>query len=159
MAINLAHMAAVMNIVSVPFTRGTPPWPRISANPNVNIFRFSPLHEGDTSVALKFPAFWLAFLKFQSPSRGGHLRGYHALGYSHAANVSFSPLHEGDTSVAVHASDGSNPGLKFQSPSRGGHLRGARRAPRPESQLGFQSPSRGGHLRGSRCGGNSASGF
>ena len=63
---------------------------------------FSPLHEGDTSVA------------------------QYCIGMDIAVLSRFSPLHEGDTSVAVvtvirHGSVVST----FQSPSRGGHLRGA----------------------------------
>ena len=37
--------------------------------------RFSPLHEGDTSVAIAAGAGSDLKLKFQSPSRGGHLCG------------------------------------------------------------------------------------
>ena len=37
--------------------------------------RFSPLHEGDTSVVTRHPAPSVAMVGFQSPSRGGHLRG------------------------------------------------------------------------------------
>ena len=38
-------------VVSVPFTRGTPPWPWQPVTGSSTIVRFSPLHEGDTSVA------------------------------------------------------------------------------------------------------------
>src|ERR1039457_5331050 len=37
--------------VSVPFTRGTPPWPAGRASSRSRFAGFSPLHEGDTSVA------------------------------------------------------------------------------------------------------------
>ena len=86
--------------------------------------RFSPLHEGDTSVAHPFQAIPQPVLVFQSPSRGGHLRGFadttnldtvysvsvpftrgtppwrSAPRRSPPARRRFSPLHEGDTSVA-----------------------------------------------------------
>src|ERR1035437_1413895 len=113
--------------VSVPFARGTPPW-RARRN-----------------------AFQPPIDTFQSPSRGGHLRGQ---GRAHDARYN-TP--------------------EFQSPSRGGHLRGsftlfsggplrpvsvpfARGTPPWRSspwlwelwRFAFQSPSRGGHLRGDR---------
>ena len=87
---------------------------------------FSPLREGDTSVAVQVLAIEYPAFSFQSPSRGGHLRGT-----SHPARLApltshvsvpfargtppwlravdadtalplfgFSPLREGDTSVA-----------------------------------------------------------
>ena len=62
-------VAAASMQVSVPFTRGTPPWRRTIRTRH----RFSPLHEGDTSVAASSPA--MLADRFQSPSRGGHLRG------------------------------------------------------------------------------------
>ena len=90
---------AVSN-VSVPFTRGTPPWQVVGGSEHRLFTGFSPLHEGDTSVAamviggitlaltVSVPFTrgtppWLEFLAsearvrnvFQSPSRGGHLRG------------------------------------------------------------------------------------
>ena len=85
---------------------------------------------------------------FQSPSRGGHLRGL-----AHAASGAswergFSPLHEGDTSVAVPRMIRSARFSRFQSPSRGGHLRGPPTGSVPYHSHLFQSPSRGGHLRG-----------
>ena len=80
--------------VSVPFTRGTPLWPRLR------------------HLCLGYA--------FQSPSRGGHLCG-HVLAQSIVARR-FSPLHEGDTSVARILA--SSPESSFQSPSRGGHLCG-----------------------------------
>ena len=61
--------------VSVPFTRGTPPWHWQTDCHSKLIFRFSPLHEGDTSVAA-------SYLPMIAQISG------------------FSPLHEGDTSVA-----------------------------------------------------------
>ena len=62
-------------LVSVPFTRGTPPWLSVTDIDTPIAQRFSPLHEGDTSVALKAQACRLGDPVFQSPSRGGHLRG------------------------------------------------------------------------------------
>ena len=86
--------------VSVPFTRGTPPWLEREKRKLIRQNSFSPLHEGDTSVAGVRPGRtnltplvsvpftrgtppWLvpagtgiqAASGFQSPSRGGHLRG------------------------------------------------------------------------------------
>ena len=159
--------------VSVPFTRGTPPWPLPCSYQMAVYPSFSPLHEGDTSVAT-----------------AEEVKGLQIL--------SFSPLHEGDTSVApsrnrrrsrllrvsVPFTRGTPPWLGarhaheqfqvFQSPSRGGHLRGAaggferagsgvhvsvpftrgtppwpaERADDGVRDHAFQSPSRGGHLRG-----------
>ena len=86
--------------VSVPFTRGTPPWPRLRSYQDAGL------------------------IAFQSPSRGGHLRGIHQHGALPDTIQRFSPLHEGDTSVAVRADAAGEGGSEFQSPSRGGHLRG-----------------------------------
>src|ERR1019366_3048802 len=61
---------------------------------------------------------------FQSPSRGGHLRGSRRQADFTFCHSSFSPLHEGDTSVAIALSAPQGANLQFQSPSRGGHLRG-----------------------------------
>ena len=61
---------------------------------------------------------------FQSPSRGGHLRGFGAPHLRERLYFGFSPLHEGDTSVAVRGSERMPAPIRFQSPSRGGHLRG-----------------------------------
>ncbi|SPF49612.1 hypothetical protein SBA4_4120015 [Candidatus Sulfopaludibacter sp. SbA4] len=63
---------------------------------------FSPLHEGDTSVASPHVSGTAASPMFQSPSRGGHLRGAGFGGGGDFRSVGFSPLHEGDTSVADH---------------------------------------------------------
>ena len=63
---------------------------------------FSPLHEGDTSVAFTRRSDIVGGAKFQSPSRGGHLRGAEAL-LGRPQSSGFSPLHEGDTSVAMTA--------------------------------------------------------
>ena len=63
---------------------------------------FSPLHEGDTSVARRASIGHRDREWFQSPSRGGHLRG--------------TP-----PGSARHP-----PSTPFQSPSRGGHLRGTK---------------------------------
>ncbi len=135
-------------MVSVPFTRGTPPWllgqlpgPRSSA-------RFSPLHEGDTSVAHRDSRLLHRRCPFQSPSRGGHLRGLSVTGPLAPRNYGFSPLHEGDTSVATRRRRYGDELSMFQSPSRGGHLRGGRDKSSSRRGTEFQSPSRGGHLRG-----------
>ena len=61
--------------VSVPFTRGTPPWRGGEANQDHAPVGFSPLHEGDTSVARAEISERASLGMFQSPSRGGHLRG------------------------------------------------------------------------------------
>jgi len=61
---------------------------------------FSPLHEGDTSVAEFSALCSAAITEFQSPSRGGHLRGSAVRTAAPVGPPSFSPLHEGDTSVA-----------------------------------------------------------
>ena len=77
---------------------------------------FSPLHEGDTSVAGR--ADWMAcrYVPFQSPSRGGHLRGRGGGAVLPALCGSFSPLHEGDTSVALKAGGTSPLGIICFSP-------------------------------------------
>ena len=85
--------------------------------------------------------------KFQSPSRGGHLRGTAGQGRCRAPG-----------SVSVPFTRGTPPWLQipltttlymsFQSPSRGGHLRGGTRSLTATVLSAFQSPSRGGHLRG-----------
>ena len=86
--------------------------------------RFSPLHEGDTSVGRHAGDRCGESDGFQSPSRGGHLRG---------------ALKGCATPVCV--------AFRFQSPSRGGHLRGACQIYTDSQWLKmFQSPSRGGHL-------------
>ena len=86
---------------------------------------FSPLREGDTSVAPEYAGYKEAHFPFQSPSRGGHLRGALETLADCCAIVCFSPLREGDTSVARRRSVPGVPPIRFQSPSRGGHLRGA----------------------------------
>jgi len=74
---------------------------------------FSPLHEGDTSVAAHSFSAGVASAGFQSPSRGGHLRGQD--GFQIQGRFEW-----------------------FQSPSRGGHLRGQiPRRPSPPPHLGF----------------------
>ena len=65
----------IRNAPSVPFTRGTPPWRIGWLAVLMFIKSFSPLHEGDTSVAA-------------------------AVALPGAVAHCFSPLHEGDTSVA-----------------------------------------------------------
>ena len=62
---------------------------------------FSPLHEGDTSVARRRSVLVCRRSGFQSPSRGGHLRGAAADDSTEGPDLGFSPLHEGDTSVAA----------------------------------------------------------
>ena len=163
--------SAKLFCVSVPFTRGTPPWPRPLATANDTLPSFSPLHEGDTSVAQRARGVAALLDPFQSPSRGGHLRGYkfhlpppYICRFSplHEGDTSvagpapsqlpfyprFSPLHEGDTSVAARLRSSLAAAYMFQSPSRGGHLRGTYCWHRPGRVIRFQSPSRGGHLRG-----------
>jgi len=72
---------------------------------------------------------------FQSPSRGGHLRGPHCNPIRGKGANCFSPLHEGDTSVVPRTLCFVLFSLAFQSPSRGGHLRGvAGRASNPVIQ-------------------------
>ena len=66
-----------MERVSVPFTRGTPLWRPGPPGPGAPSHRFSPLHEGDASVA------W-----HDQPGTFYYNR--------------FSPLHEGDASVALN---------------------------------------------------------
>src|ERR1019366_1017130 len=107
-----------------------------------------PLHERDTSVAIKGSSQRRHYYAlFQSPSRGGHLRGGSGAGGGrggdlfqspsrgghlrggdstrpHGSSSGFSPLHEGDTSVARGLWPRVGAELPFQSPSRGGHLRG-----------------------------------
>ena len=61
---------------------------------------FSPLHEGDTSVAPESRLNRPLVALFQSPSRGGHLRGGQGPSDRPGIHLRFSPLHEGDTSVA-----------------------------------------------------------
>ena len=109
---------------------------------------FSPLHEGDTSVALVSADQEPTITGFQSPSRGGHLRG--AMSRAMVANRKpcFSPLHEGDTSVAI-AAVGDVMKLASFSPLHEGDTSVARKpGDNPEPIPQFQSPSRGGHLRG-----------
>ena len=163
--------------VSVPFTRGTPLWPTVRAVRACSFAQcFSPLHEGDTSVAMRnqgppWRKFW-----FQSPSRGGHLCGaawHYPRGRRTPVSVPFTrgtPLWRCNVRGAMlarshvsvpftrgtplwpllHVGSAENT-LLFQSPSRGGHLCGA--LPSSSSEIGpiaFQSPSRGGHLCGDR---------
>ncbi len=136
--------------------------------------RFSPLHEGDTSVPLEIGGPDAQYFQFQSPSRGGHLRAALAYDADGWLSKGFSPLHEGDTSVPVGTCEHRGSSFEFQSPSRGGHLRawehhanGSNGKPcfsplhegdtsvplldcaHPATKFGFQSPSRGGHLRAS----------
>ena len=109
--------------VSVPFTRGTPPWLGRKGGLTGGKIRFSPLHEGDTSVAAAHQRRRHGDLGF-SPLHEGDtsVAGNGKSGVRRLC--SFSPLHEGDTSVACAPVHGCIVDLKFQSPSRGGHLRG-----------------------------------
>ena len=84
---------------------------------------FSPLHEGDASVAAQEPHERESNCPFQSPSRGGRLCGSGVQG-DDQRHAGFSPLHEGDASVAVCDLFGRVIGPLFQSPSRGGRLCG-----------------------------------
>jgi len=142
------------------FTRGTPPWRALRRHRSQTGFSplhegghsllrcFSPLHEGDTSVAAGGGDAGRGDRAFQSPSRGGHLRGAVFDELHRWKTESFSPLHEGDTSVAAAGGGVAGRHASFQSPSRGGHLRGLTAAYIDWNASRFQSPSRGGHLRG-----------
>ena len=135
--------------------------------------RFSPLHEGDTSVAIPIARIRLTIPQFQSPSRGGHLCGCEVLDVGGAVRERFSPLHEGDTSVAqltlpderwycsfspLHEGDtsvaralatGLGVGVYVSVPfTRGTPLWPRRSRSFARSIRRFQSPSRGGHLCG-----------
>ena len=85
---------------------------------------FSPLHEGDASVAVAFDI------------------------AGRVVVPCFSPLHEGDASVASAGPGCHHHGRQFQSPSRGGRLCGDAAVPASVTVPGFQSPSRGGRLCG-----------
>ena len=110
--------------VSVPFTRGTPPWQLQRLALAVTPYSFSPLHEGDTSVA-RVPAgrrggvdrVSVPFTRGTPPWRRGQAapacqlrvsvpftRGtppWRWMGLTVVVvALCFSPLHEGDTSVA-----------------------------------------------------------
>src|ERR1039458_9652683 len=123
-AIGRRHIPGMKYSVSVPLTRGTPPWPCTVA----------------CTKRLLCP--------FQSPSRGGHLRGPGFQGCARFHGQSFSPLHEGDTSVAVERAIRVVLAVRF-SPLHEGDTSVARRfALGYRSLPRFQSPSRGGHLRG-----------
>ena len=129
MASTSTEHCPIPSSVSVPFTRGTPPWRYVLTLLAKVDQSFSPLHEGDTSVARARGEWQSRKLRvsvpftrgtppwhrpcrsrrsasslFQSPSRGGHLRGIMG-GGSVRARRSFSPLHEGDTSVAREKGD------------------------------------------------------
>ena len=186
--------------VSVPFARGTPPWRIGSSVTRWDSSGFSPLREGDTSVAgrrqlhstdgrnVSVPFArgtppWLPAIeddatspfKFQSPSRGGHLRGrVDSEEIERWVRVSV-PFARGtppwlalytppfrSASVSVPFARGTPP---WQWPRRGlrcptttvsvpfargtppWHRGGVRGAGQGSK---FQSPSRGGHLRGKR---------
>src|ERR1019366_2085341 len=112
---------------------------------------FSPLHEGDTSVAIALSAPQGANLQFQSPSRGGHLRG-------HQGQQSKTPLLR---LVSVPFTRGTPPWRlrrwwrtrrrPVSVPFTRGTPPWRRFDPSPRVIIRFQSPSRGGHLRGTVC--------
>ena len=97
-------------------------------NPNHpgQLYSFSPLHEGDTSVAFG----------------AGHDRG---TTYVSVPFTRGTPLWPRPTAEAVGYS-------LFQSPSRGGHLCGPAPGDGSAPRATFQSPSRGGHLCGAGAG-------
>ena len=112
------------------------------------ISSFSPLHEGDTSVANPCPPSIVYRFRVSVPfTRGTPLWLSPAMDSPWSQN-GFSPLHEGDTSVAAAATSSAASCSGFQSPSRGGHLCGTLQGSYTHSKLVFQSPSRGGHLCG-----------
>ena len=99
--------------------RGSMPIPRMADG-----LSFSPLHEGDTSVAVAGVVRDTRFLSF-SPLHEGDTSVAPRKAPLLWSDLRFSPLHEGDTSVARTLSLRQRPNHEFQSPSRGGHLRGA----------------------------------
>ena len=110
--------------VSVPFTRGTPLWLPSSAEQRISVHPVSvPFTRGTPLWRRKLWRPSPRKTSFQSPSRGGHLCGTGSM-----------------SCTAVTA--------RFQSPSRGGHLCGPRTDPSAIAPTVFQSPSRGGHLCG-----------
>jgi len=87
--------------------------------------------------------------EFQSPSRGGHLRGAPRPLRCVRSVRRFSPLLEGDTSVGPATRSWSTVGSRVSVPfSRGTPPWGARSRICTPGSCRFQSPSRGGHLRG-----------
>ncbi len=169
--VTLSRRDAMLLLASVPFARGTPPWRRHSCRRPAAILSFSPLREGDTSVASPSCSSTSSTTEFQSPSRGGHLRGLFTMnmeGTNYTVSVPFArgtppwlrggELEEFNLFVSVPFARGTPPWprwagdatleLMFQSPSRGGHLRGDADVQLGAGGLQFQSPSRGGHLRG-----------
>ena len=134
--------------VSVPFTRGTPLWPDTISLATLTTRSFSPLHEGDASVAMPSGGDGGGAMRFQSPSRGGRLCGARYREVQIPAPVGFSPLHEGDASVAQELVKLARAAGKFQSPSRGGRLCGVVSGRCGDTLDTFQSPSRGGRLCG-----------
>ena len=158
--------------VSVPFTRGTPLWQSLPSVTQRTGLGFSPLHEGDTSVATSGSCVAGASAPFQSPSRGGHLCGFCEASHPRCRdNVSvpftrgtplwrisrmlrfslvcgFSPLHEGDTSVAAICGRRSGLVHSFSPLHEGDTSVATDEVSTPASATKFQSPSRGGHLCG-----------
>ena len=136
-------------LVSVPFTRGTPPWPEHPAGGGRRSSAFqSPSRgghlRGNLRIHRRLPGYW-----FQSPSRGGHLRGLRLHPDFGFAYFGFSPLHEGDTSVAAWAPRATQPNVQVSVPfTRGTPPWRTGRHAAALPGIWFQSPSRGGHLRG-----------
>ena len=111
--------------VSVPFTRGTPPWSAIVRVEYWFCHSFSPLHEGDTSVVGRVVRYRprldkvsVPFTRGTPPWCGGDRHALDVLDVSvpftrgtppwslnttflPSRNLCFSPLHEGDTSVVA----------------------------------------------------------
>ena len=160
--------------VSVPFTRGTPLWLSVATGGGFAVPGFSPLHEGDTSVANGASgAGVFVCTMFQSPSRGGHLCGdakprptvaqilvsvpftrgtplWRCLALSTwTPDTGFSPLHEGDTSVAMISGGRATVHHLVSVPfTRGTPLWPPGQRSLRSHPTWFQSPSRGGHLCG-----------
>ena len=110
--------------VSVPFTRGTPLWLLNTSRQSNYLICFSPLHEGDTSVAPGCDPLQRGRSQFQSPSRGGHLCGPpSARPNRQGQNVSV-PFTRGTPLWLSRSASAAPPNPRFQSPSRGGHLCG-----------------------------------
>ena len=88
--------------VSVPFTRGTPLWPSRRMGRRTRLPSFSPLHEGDASVALAIEISTLPSSNVSVPfTRGTPLWREASAGMGDQQRQRFSPLHEGDASVAL----------------------------------------------------------
>jgi len=123
-AIGLPLLTSAGFSVSVPFARGTPPWLTHGEASRGRLYVSVPFARGTPPWRCHGQSGRQDVAGFQSPSRGGHLRGWATTRRSRRAQL-------------------------FQSPSRGGHLRGSGSGKHLEEAFVFQSPSRGGHLRGS----------